>query len=275
MNEDILKGKWKEIKGEVKQKRREEKMRYSVKDLKGYAIGATDGDIGKLDDFYFDDESWTIRYLVAETGNWLLNRKVLISPFAIGKADLSKERLNVTLTKKQVEEIPSIDTDKPVSRQHEASYLDYYGFPYYWGGPSLWGPMPYPQLSGATQRRNEEARAEREEANDVHLCSANKVTEYHIEATDGGIGHVEDFIIDGETWEIRYMVVDTQNWWPGKQVLVAPQWIDRVSWSDSKVYVDISRETIKNGPEYHPEALHRKYEETLYDYYKRPKYWEP
>ena len=250
-------------------------MQYSVKDLKGYAIGATDGDIGKLDDFYFDDESWTIRYLVAETGDWLLNRKVLISPFALGKADLERERLNVTLTKKQVEESPSIDTDKPFSRQQEASYLDYYGYPYYWSGPHLWGPMTHPRLPGAAQRRNEEARAEREETNDVHLRSANEVTEYHIEATDGDIGHVEDFIIDEETWEIRYMVVDTQNWWPGKQVLVAPQWIGRVSWSDSKVYVDLSRETIKNGPEYHPEALHRKYEETLYDYYKRPKYWEP
>src|SRR5450756_523331 len=181
-------------------------MRYSVKDLKGYAIGATDDDIGKLDDFYFDDESWTIRYLVAETGNWLLNRKLLISPFAIGKADLSKEWFNVTVTKKQVEESPSIDTDKPFSRQQEASYLDYYGYPFYWSGASLWGPMPYPRLSGAAQRRNEEARAEREETNNVHLRSANEVTEYHIEATDGDIGHVEDFIIDGETWEIRYMV---------------------------------------------------------------------
>ena len=249
-------------------------MQYSVKDLKGYAIGATDGDIGKLDDFYFDDESWTIRYLVAETGNWLLNRKVLISPFALGKADLSRERLNVTLTKKRVEESPSIDTDKPVSRQHEAAYSDYYRYPYYWGGPYLWGPMAYPRLSDAAQRRNEEARAKREEAYDLHLRSANKVTGYHIEATDGDIGHVEDFIIDGETWEIRYIVVDTQNWWAGKKVLVAPQWIDRVNWSDSKVYVDLSRETIKNGPEYHPEALNRKYEEALYDHYKRQKYWE-
>ncbi len=249
-------------------------MQYSVKDLKGYAIGATDGDIGKLDDFYFDDESWTIRYLVAETGNWLMNRKVLISPFAIGKADLSKKRLNVTLTKKQVEESPSIDTDKPVSRQHEASYLDYYGYPYYWIGPHLWGPITYPRLSGVDQKRNEEVRALRKEANDLHLRSVSKVTGHHIEATDGHIGHAEDFLIDGETWEIRYLVVDTQNWWPGKKVLVAPLWVSRVSWSDSTVYVDLSREMIKNGPEYHPKALNRKYEETLYDYYKRPKYWD-
>jgi hypothetical protein len=249
-------------------------MQYSIKNLKGFAIGATDGDIGTLDDFYFDDEFWTIRYLVAETGNWLMNQKVLISPFALGEVDVSKERLYVTLTKKQVEESPSIDTDQPVSRQHEALFLDYYSYPYYWDGPFLWGPMPYPRFSDADRKRDEEAREKREEANDLHLRSADKVTGYHIEATNGDIGHVQDFIVDGETWEIRYMVVDTQNLWPGKKVLVAPQWVGRVSWSDSKVYVDLSREAIKNGPEYHPEALNREYEEALYDYYKRPRYWE-
>jgi hypothetical protein len=187
-------------------------MQHSVKDLKGYAIGARDGDIGKVDDFYFDDEFWTIRYLVAETGNWLMNQKVLISPFALGEVDVSRERLNVTLTKKQVEESPSIDTDQPVSRQHEALFLDYYSYPYYWDGPFLWGRMPYPRFSDADRKRDEKARAEREEANDLHLRSVKKVTGYHIDATDGDIGHVEDFIIDGETWEIRYMVVATQNW---------------------------------------------------------------
>jgi len=115
----------------------------------------------------------------------------------------------VTLTKKQVEDSPCIDTDKPVSRQHEEAYLGYYGFPYYWNGPSLWGPTPNPYLSSTAQGTNEETRAEREEVNDVHLRSANSVTGHHIEATDGDIGHVEDFIIDEETWEIRYMVVDT------------------------------------------------------------------
>ena len=249
-------------------------MQKSLKDLNGYAIGATDGDIGKLDDFYFDDEAWTIRYLVADAGNWLLGRKVLISPIALGKADLSRERLNVTLTKKQVEESPSIDTDKPVSRQHEAYYHDYYGYPYYWSGPYLWGPLYYPQLPVADQKRVEERRAEREEAGDLHLRSAAEVTGYHIEATDDDIGHVEDFIIDDETWEIRYMVVDTRNWLPGKKVLVAPRWIDRVSWDESKVYVSLSREAIKNSPEYQPDTLNREYEEKLHDHYDRPKYWE-
>jgi sporulation protein YlmC with PRC-barrel domain len=253
----------------------EKKVQKNVKELKGYAIGATDGDIGKVDDFYFDDKSWTIRYLVADTGNWLLGRKVLLSPIAVGEADFSSGRFNVTLTKKQVEESPSIDSDKPVSRQHEAYYHDYYGYPYYWSGPYLWGPMYYPgRLSGGDHKRIEERRAEREEAGDLHLRSAADVTGYHIEARDGEIGHVEDFIVDDETWEIRYMVVDTRNWLPGKKVLIAPRWIDRVSWNDSKVYVSLSRESIKNAPEYHPDTLNREYEGKLHDHYNRPKYWE-
>ena len=250
-------------------------MQKITKDLKGNTIVATDGDIGKVDDFYFDDESWTIRYLVADTGDWLLRRKVLLSPVALGKADFASGRFKVTLTKKQIEGSPSIDTDKPVSRQHEAYYHDYYGYPYYWTGPFLWGPMYCPQIPVLDQKRIEERRAEREEAGDLHLRSANKVTGYHIEATDGDVGHVEDFILDNETWEIRYLVVDTRNWLPGKKVLIAPRWIDRVSWDDSKVYVSLSREAIKNAPEYHPDALNREYEEKLHNHYDRPKYWDP
>jgi hypothetical protein len=194
---------------------------------------------------------------------------------ALGKADFASGRFKVTLTKKQIEGSPSIDTDKPVSRQHEAYYHDYYGYPYYWTGPFLWGPMYCPQIPVLDQKRIEERRAEREEAGDLHLRSANKVTGYHIEATDGGVGHVEDFIIDDETWEIRYLVVDTRNWLPGKKVLIAPRWIDRVSWDDSKVYVSLSREAIKKAPEYHPDALNREYEEKLHNHYDRPKYWDP
>ena len=135
-------------------------MHYSVRDLKSYAIGATDGDIGKVDDFYFDDGFWTIRYLVAETGSWLENRKVLISPFALTDVNSSEKRLNVTLTKKQVEKSPGIDTDKPVSRQHETSYFDYYGYPYYWVGDYLWGPIAYPHLSKADSKERRKSRGE-------------------------------------------------------------------------------------------------------------------
>jgi hypothetical protein len=253
---------------------REENILYDIKILKGCAIGAEDGNIGKLGDFYFDDEFWTIRYLVVDTGSWLQNRKVLISPYALDEIDVPGERFDVALTMKQVEKSPSIDTDKPVSRQHEASYLDYYGYPYYWEGDFLWGPLSHPLLSDTERKADVKARAKREEAYDSRLRSANRVTGYHIEGTDGGIGHVEDFVVNDKTWEIRYMVVDTRNWWSGKKVLIAPPWVDRVSWDESKVYVRLTREAIKNAPEHRPEAFSRTYEETLYNYYKHHGSWD-
>jgi hypothetical protein len=221
-------------------------MLKNVTHLRDFALRALDGEIGKVDQFYFDDETWAIRYLVVNTGSWLSGRQVLISPFAVGQADWESKQLEVVLTKKQVEGSPDIDTHKPVSRQHEADHLGYYGYPFYWEG--------------------------RSKPADSHLRSTNVVTGYHIEANDGEIGHVEDFIIDTYTWAIRYIEVNTRNWWPGKKVLVSPHWIERVSWNDSKIYVDLSRETIKNGPEY-VEPVTREYEHRLHDHYKETAYW--
>ena len=254
-------------------------MLRSVNDLKGYSIHATDGDVGEVVEFYFDDEKWTIRYVVADTGNWLTGRKVLISPVALGRVDWNSKKLNAAMTREQVQNSPDIDTDKPVSRQHETAYYDYYGYPYYWAGPYLWGPVPYPAdypaYAGSTPSSVErEVAAAEKQQEDVHLRSTNEVTGYYIGASDGDIGHVEDFLIDDENWTIRYMVVDTRNWWPGKKVLVAPDWIKSISWADSKVYVDLSRDSIKNGPEYNPSVpMDRDYEGRLYQHYGRPKYW--
>jgi PRC-barrel domain len=256
-------------------------MLRNVIHLKDFVIQATDGEIGKVDQFYFDDETWAIRYLVVNTSRWLDGRLVLISPIVLGQKQKGWEskRLDVTLTKKQIEDSPRIDTHRPVSRQHEAVYLGYYGYPYYWGGPNLWGLASYPaglavQRETVTEAEAAQARAGKESA-DSHLRTTNEVTGYHIKAADGEIGHVEDFIVDDETWAIRYLEVDTRNWWPGKKVLVSPAWIDNVSWPDSEVYVGLSRETIKNGPEYTESMpITREFEKRLYDHYGRPAYWQ-
>ena len=178
-------------------------MLKSVTHLQGVTIQATDGEIGKVDQFYFDDETWAIRYLVVNTAGWLAGRLVLVSPIALRQAEWQSKRLDVALTKKQIEDSPSIDTHKPVSRQHEAVYLGYYGYPYYWGGPNLWGLTSYPaglavQREAVTEAEAAQARAGKESA-DSHLRSTNEVRGYHIEAADGEIGHVADFIVDDET----------------------------------------------------------------------------
>ena len=229
-------------------------MLRNIKDLRGYAIRATDGAIGKVDDFYFDDEDWGIRYLVVDTGSWLSGRKVLISPIAVGHAGWMARRLPVALTRAQVEHSPDIDTRKPVSRQHEAQYFGYYGYPYYWGGAGLWGMGAYPGSLTAQGRIEEDLKAHGTHAtptaDDCHLRSSNAVIGHHITATDGDIGHLEDLLVDDHTWAIRHLIVATSNWWGGHRVLVAPQWIKDVSWSEAKVSVDLTRQAVKDAPPY-------------------------
>jgi sporulation protein YlmC with PRC-barrel domain len=245
-------------------------MLNKAKTLKGYKLDSLDGEIGKVKEFYFDDQHWAIRYLVADTGNWLTGRQVLISPYALNSVIKSEKHLSVDLTKKQIEESPSLNTDKPVSRQFEEGYYGYYGWPTYWGGSSMWGDYPYIERDREKWKKSTQGG----KAGDPHLRSTDAVSGYNIQAADGEIGHVEDFVIDDETWAIRYLIVGTKNWWPGKKVLVSPQWIDRVSWSESKVFVSLSRETIKQSPEYTEQSLlTRDYETGLYRHYNRKGYW--
>jgi len=251
----------------------------NVADMKGMTIRATDGEIGMVDQFYFDDQSWTIRYLVVDAGGWLSGLSghlVLVSPYSLGSTDWPGRSLVVGLTKKQVANSPEIDTHKPVSRQHEADFSGYYGYPFYWNGPYLWGaeyaPLGASGIAvGALEANVAEQGKDRE---DSHLRSTNEVTGYSIEAADGEIGHVAGFVIDDETWAIRYIEVATQNWWPGKKVLLPPAWIKSVSWEDSKVTVNLDRETIKSSPEYNEwTPIARPYEDQLYQHYGKAPYW--
>jgi sporulation protein YlmC with PRC-barrel domain len=252
--------------------REEAIMLRRASELKGYSIRATDGDIGHVDDFYFDDQSWVIRYLVVNTGNWLTGRSVLISPIAIEKAVWLEEKLHISLTRDQVKNSPSVEVHPPLSRQREIEYFNYYGWPYYWEGGGVWGPWPHPRNLVESRARSEEDIIQKSrrigENTDPHLRSTDEVIGYHIGATDGEIGHLEDLLIDDETWAIQYTVADTRNWWPGKKVLVGLQWIENISWTDSRVYVSLSRETLKNGPEFDPSTpLTPEYEARMTGYY--------
>jgi hypothetical protein len=250
-------------------------MLTNVAHLKGIAIQATDGPLGTVDQLYFDDETWAIRYVTVDT-DWLGDRKVLISPFSVSGVDWPARRLDVALTKKEVENSPGIDTQRPVSRQYETEYLGYYGYPDYWGGSYLWGSGANPAGFMSRIPTAKEALAEkvRRASMDSHLRSTTAVTGYHIEAEDGEIGHVAGFFMDDEAWAIRYIEVATRNWWPGKKVLVSPAWIQKVSWTDSKVYVGLYRHAIETAPLFSDSVpLTRDYEHRLYLHYGRPPYW--
>lgn len=262
------------------------------KDLQDLAIVARDDvnhdAIGDVKDLFFDDEAWAIRYLVVDTGSWLFSRKVLISPIAAGKPDWTAKRLPVSLTREQIKNSPDIDTDMPVTRQHETDYLDYYSYPYYWGGTGLlWGQSGSPMLlppgdtgygSAPAARAEADAAQARTEARqshqDLHLRSCQAVVGYAIEASDGEIGHVQGLLVDEDSWAIRYLVVSTGNWWKGHEVLVAPQWIQRVSWAERSVAVDLTREALKQAPWYDPASpLSREMEAAVFKHHGRAGYW--
>lgn len=244
-------------------------MLRSLNDLIKYDIAAIDGKLGSVNDFYYDDLEWRLRYLVVDTGNWLPGRLVLISPVAIGQADWPARQLHVNLTQEQVKNSPGIETDQPVSRQKEARLADYYAWPYYWGARIGGG------AAAAGALVDNKIGTPESEQRDPRLRSVKEVTGYSIEAKDGPIGHVEDFIADDEDWIIRYMVVDTRNWLPGKKVLVAPWLIHAVRWDESRVYLELNRDLVEASPEYDPSTpINRELETAWYDYYGRPKYWE-
>lgn len=259
-------------------------MLQTLKDLEKCTIGATDGHIDHVKDLYFDDHAGVIRYLIVDTGPWLASRKVLISPISIQKPNWATHTLPVAITRGQIEGSPNIDTDQPVSRQQEERYLGYYGYPNYWGGAGMWGggmfPMAiYPGYTGLPVAEVKRGKAmddaakavrERHRGDDPHLRSCKTVIGYQIQATDGRVGHVDGLLIDEETWAVRYLVVNTSNWWIWHKVLIAPQWIEGLNWSEKSVAVDLSRGMGQAAPPYDPSAeLDQQRETDLYTHYGR------
>ena len=240
-------------------------MLMRIDTLSDYKIKAADGEVGKIKTFYFDDHNWTIRYLVADTGGWLSENLVLLHPTCLAKPDLDQALLPVNITKKQIEESPSITSDQPVSKQKLADLHSYYDWPLFWAG----GLMPFAQAP-ATERLAGGETTSAEEAGDPHLRSAIEVQRYGVRATDGDIGSIYDFWVDTKNWNIRYLIVDTGDWLPGKKVLVSPHWINEVIWKDAVVATSLSTDEIKNSPEYDSRVpVSADYERKLFQYYGR------
>jgi uncharacterized protein YrrD len=226
-------------------------MLRSTNEIIGCRIQASDDKIGVASDFYFDDRTWNIRYLVADTGVWLPGRQVLISPASVGTPDWVSRIVPVRLTTEQIEKSPPIQSDLPVSRQAESKLVEYYGWSFYWGplSTALGAPSP------ASQEPAEMGGAEGRQSDSSTLRSVNEVTGYHIEATDTSIGHVEDFVVETSDWSIRFIVIDTRDWLPGKNVLIPRDSIKRIDEDTASVYVDLTGEQIKESPEYDPTEL--------------------
>ncbi|MBF0706873.1 PRC-barrel domain-containing protein [Alkalihalobacillus hwajinpoensis] len=251
-------------------------MLVSESEVNKYTIDTKDGQKGVLKELYFDDEHWTIRYLVVDTHKWLPGRKVLISPISIEQLNHENEAISVSLTSEEVSESPDIDTDQPISRKHEMELNRHFSWPYYWVGTNAWGNGMYPRPFMADDLPDADStlhHSKQDEEN--HLRSTNEVAGYHIQATDGEIGHVKDFIFDEESWQLRYIIVDTKNWFSGKEVLLSTKWIHDIHWQDRSVVVNIKKEEVRQSPEFRlNEPITRRFEEDLHTHYGKTGYWK-
>jgi len=245
-------------------------------EIDGYAIHASDGLIGTVSDFLFDDATWLVRWLVVDTGNWLPGRRVLLPPSALADVNHMGRQFSVRLTRQQVKECPDVESDRPVSRQSEAGIYDYYGWSPYWGAGAYMGMVGYGggYLTGTAPPSPELMQREkaiddaRRSQDDPALRSANEVTGYHILASDGEIGHVEDFLVEDDDWSIHYLVVDTKNWWPGRKVLISPMSVRKIEWADRRVNLGADRQKVKDSPAYDPSMMvDPLYEENFHEHY--------
>src|SRR3989344_4040741 len=223
-----------------------------TKDLKGFKLDLTDGELGRIEDFYFDDMLWVVRYVVIDTGKWLPKRKVLISPVSLGNVDEDKKKIQVNLSKETVEKSPSISPDQPLLRKEELVLSGYYDWPAYWEEISL------------------EINSNPDSEDALNLRSTQEVIGYTVEALDGEVGIISNFIVDDLDWTARYMVVDTKKILPGRTVLLALDWIKRIDCVEKKVIVDVTKDTIQSTPQYKPEKpINRLIETELFDHYKK------
>jgi hypothetical protein len=240
-------------------------------DVRDLTLEATDGEIGTIKDAFFDDRHWTLRYLVVTTGAWLSGRSVLIAPASIQGVSSDNERLTLSLTRDQIKNAPSEACEHPVSRQYESKLLDYYGYPYYWSGATWGGFGGGGAMAAATAEmiRRNEARGAPQEEGDPNLRSAKEVAGYAIQAVDDSIGQVDDFLFEDSNWSLRYFVVDTRKWLPGRRVLIATEWISNMNWDERKVEVGMSRDEVRNSPEFDASDLSENQEQALHQHYGR------
>lgn len=241
-------------------------MLIRTSELKNFQLLATDGDIGRARDFLFDDEKWTIRYMVANTGKWLLGQKVLISPGFLKSPDLSDERMPLSISKDQVEHAPPIEEDQPVSRQYEQVYADYFKHGYYWVGGSVWG-VGHTPYDIATPEETTQTTTEADD--DEHLRSAEEVTGYRVYAGKEHVGYVDDFVLDTANWTVLLIGIDTHKWLPGKSFMLPVAWASDISWTDRSLTIDVDEEQLKSAPEFGDDQIAVKDVARLYKHFGR------
>lgn len=235
----------------------------------GSSLQAKNGEIGSIDDVYFDDKDWKIRYLITDNSNFLPGRRVLISPASTDKINFERKAIQVKLSKKDIEKSPVVNQGLLPSRETEIELKSYYNWPVYWGSGFLIGAGDLRENQASMRGSKKEIEVE------SNLKSCNEIMGFSIESKNKTIGYLNNYLFDDESWEIRYLVVDTKNWLlKERKILLAIDWIEKFDWDQSVFVTDLKSKAIRESPVYNPgETLKRDYETKLFDHYHKPKYW--
>lgn len=274
-------------------------MLWNADELKGFRLHATDGDLGHVHDVLFADDTWQMRYLVVDTG-WIFGRRVLIGPQVVGEPDAGQRTIAVNLTRDQIKHSPSIDTDRPVSRQQEDALYSYYGWAPYWtaggaagmpggaatmglgaagiagGTTDFTGPPPTSSDRIATERDSGGPAAEAmgQPQGDPHLRSAREVSGYTVRAGREDVAKVSGLLLDTDGWKVRWIIADTGSFLTSHPVLLSPEWVRDVDWPDARLNVTVSADKITGAPTYDPtRTLSREQEQKIYDWHGVRPYW--
>lgn len=229
-------------------------MYAGLRDVKRYSIATTDGDIGVIQDFLFDDRDWAVRYMQVDTHKWLpMGQKVLISPISLRELDENEEVIHVLLSTQQVKDSPPIEAHEPVSRAYETLFFKYFGYGYYWTGPGVWGEYSQPHALAHRQMPDMKdfGRVLGPPDDQNHLRSIEQIKGYDVTFSAENIGQVYDLIMDTESWTIKYVVVDTHRFLPGfKKVLLRPSHIDAIDWLTHRLSSHVNAEFLLHCPTY-------------------------
>ncbi len=212
-------------------------MHHTVRQFKHDSVLATDGPAGRVVDLYFDDQDWKVRHLVVDAGGWFTPRRVLLPPESVDTDASGEGLLRLRLARRQVSEAPDADSARPVFRQAQIAQAVHFGYPYYWSGLALWAGI------GAGRSRADAERAAHAELarGDPHLRSGAALIGCRVEAREGVLGEVHDFVVDEQAWTVSAVVLETRKWLPGGKVRIAPQSIERIDWSEQRIVTRIER----------------------------------
>lgn len=205
----------------------------SLKQLLGYKISAIDGEIGKVKEFYFDETSWTVRYIIVETGSLFFGRKVMISTQAIIDAQWETEHFLTNMTIQQIENSPKVDDGKQLTRGQEILLNQHYNWKSYW--------------DASIQKIADGSNS--------YLVHANDLTGYQLIASDGQVGNIKDLIVAKASWKINSIVIDAFKTSPAKEILLSPKWIKEINADRSAAVSDHTTAEIKSNPAYNPERV--------------------